>query len=68
ALAHSFAEEPATANVVVINALVTPEMRAANPDKAYATFTDAEDIAAALGYLCSDAAAKMNGRRLILHP
>ena len=68
ALAHSFAEAPATANVVVINALVTPEMRAANPDKAYATFTDAQDIAAALGYLCSDAAAKMNGRRLILHP
>lgn len=68
ALAHSFAAEPATANVVVVNALVTAEMRAANPDKAYATFTDATDVAAALAYLCSDAAAKMNGRRLILHP
>ncbi len=68
ALAHSFEEEPATANVVVINALVTPEMRAANPDKPYKTFTDADDIAAALAYLCSDAAAKMNGSRLILHP
>jgi len=68
ALAHSFAEAPATANVVVVNALVTPEMRAANPDKPYATFTDADDIAAALVYLCSDAAAKMNGRRLVLHP
>ena len=68
ALAHSFADEPATANVVVINALVTPQMRAENPDKAYKTFTDAEDIAAAFAYVCSDAAAMMNGRRLQLHP
>jgi len=68
ALAHSFADAPATANVVAIDALVTPQMREENPDKAYATFTDAEDVAAALAYLCSDAAAKMNGRRLQLHP
>lgn len=68
ALADSFAGEPATANVVAVDAIVTPEMRAANPEKAYATFTDAQDIAAALAYLCSDAAAKMNGRRLLLHP
>lgn len=67
ALADSFADEPATANLVVINALVTPEMRAASPEKAYKTFTDAHDIAAALAYLCSDAAAKVNGRRLRLH-
>ena len=68
ALAHSFADEPATANVVVVNALVSREMRAANPDKPYKTFTDADDVAAALAYLCSDAARQMNGRRLILHP
>jgi NAD(P)-dependent dehydrogenase (short-subunit alcohol dehydrogenase family) len=68
ALADSFADEPATANIVVINALVTPEMRAASPEKPFKTFTDAADIAAALAYLCSDAASKMNGRRLILHP
>ena len=68
ALADSFAEEPATANVVVIGALVTPRMRADNPEKAYKTFTDAGDIAAALAYVCSDEAAKMNGRRLRLHP
>ena len=53
---------------MVINALVTPEMRAASPEKPFKTFTDAADIAAALAYLCSDAASKMNGRRLILHP
>ena len=59
---------PATANVVAVNAIVTPEMRAAEPEKSFATFTDAADIAAALAYLCSDAAQKMNGRRLVLHP
>ena len=71
ALAHSFAAEglpsPATANVVAVNAIVTPEMRAAEPEKSFATCTAAEDIAAALAYLCSDAAANMNGRRLVLH-
>lgn len=68
ALADSFAGAPATANVVAVNAIVTPEMRATNPDKPYKTFTDADDVAAALAYLCSDAARTMNGRRVILHP
>lgn len=67
ALADSFDGTGATANVVVVNAIVTPEMRAANPDKAYATFTDAADIAAALAFLCSDASANMNGQRLKMH-
>ena len=31
-------------------------MRAEHPDKAYRTFTDAEEIAEALVFLCSDAA------------
>jgi NAD(P)-dependent dehydrogenase (short-subunit alcohol dehydrogenase family) len=43
-------------------------MRAENPDKAFRTFTSAEDIAEALAFLCSDHAAKMNGKRLQLHP
>ena len=70
ALADSFAtaEAPATANVLVVNAILTPQMRAANPDKPYLTFTPAEDIADAITFLCSDAAAKMNGKRLPLHP
>lgn len=67
ALADSFADEPATANVVVVNAIVTPEMRERSPEKPFKTFTDAGDVAAALAYLCSDAAVKMNGRRLLLH-
>jgi NAD(P)-dependent dehydrogenase (short-subunit alcohol dehydrogenase family) len=69
ALAHGFAKEgaAATANVIAINALVTPEMRAAEPDKAFKTFTDAGDIAEAIRFLLSDAGAKMNGQRLALH-
>ena len=62
--AQELAETGATANVVVVNALVTPQMRAEHPDKAYRTFTDAEEIAEALVFLCSDAARKMNGQRL----
>lgn len=70
ALADSFreAESAATANVVVVNAILTPEMREADPDKAFKTFTSAEDIAEAIAFLCSDAAGKMNGKRLELHP
>ena len=70
ALADSFAkaESAATANVVVVNAILTPRMRAENPDKPFRTFTSAEDLAEAIAFLCSDAAAKMNGKRLALHP
>jgi NAD(P)-dependent dehydrogenase (short-subunit alcohol dehydrogenase family) len=70
ALADSFRddESAATANILVVNAILTPQMRAENPDKPFRTFTSAEDIAAAIAYLCSDAAAKMNGKRLSLHP
>ena len=43
-------------------------MRAENPDKPFKTFTSAEEIAAAIEFLCSDAAPKMNGKRLPLYP
>jgi len=66
-LAAELAETEGTANVVVVNAIVTPQMRAESPEKAYKTFTDTGEIAAALVYLCSDAARKMNGQRLHLH-
>lgn len=67
AFADELSESGATANILRVNAIVTPEMREANPDKAYATFTDARDMAEALAFLFSDAAAKMNGQRLALH-
>ena len=66
AVADELAGDGGTANIVVVNAIVTDEMRAANPDKAYKTFTDAGEIAATIAWLCSDAARKMNGRRVVL--
>jgi NAD(P)-dependent dehydrogenase (short-subunit alcohol dehydrogenase family) len=70
ALADSFREagSAATANILVINAIVTLKMRADNPDQAYRTFTSAEEIAEGLAFLCSDGARKMNGKRLPLYP
>jgi NAD(P)-dependent dehydrogenase (short-subunit alcohol dehydrogenase family) len=66
ALAHRFKGSGATANVVVVGAIVTPGMRAEDPDTDFSTFTPAEEIADAIAYLCSDAAASMNGQRLTL--
>ena len=70
ARADSFrrAESAATANVLVVNAILTPQMREENPQKSFPTFTSAEDIAGAIAYLCSAEASKMNGKRLSLHP
>ncbi len=68
ALADSLSDSGATANIIVVNAILTPAMRETNPDKPFKTFTPAEDIAAAIAFVCSDAAAKMNGARFELHP
>lgn len=66
ALADGFAGSAATANIIVVDAILTPRMREESPGKEFPTFTPAEDIADALAFLCSDAAAKMNGQRLSL--
>ncbi len=66
ALADRFRGSGSTANVIVVGAIVTPAMRAEKPDEPFATFTPAEAIADAIVYVCSDAAAAMNGQRLIL--
>jgi NAD(P)-dependent dehydrogenase (short-subunit alcohol dehydrogenase family) len=66
ALADRFRGTGATANIVVVGAIVTPAMRAESPDKDFSTFTPAEEIAEAIAYLCSDATASMNGQRLTL--
>src|SRR5436190_4011800 len=68
ALADSFKETKATANVIVVNAILTPRMREANPEKEFRTFTSAEDLADAIRFVVGDSAAKMNGKRLELHP
>lgn len=68
ALADSLADSGATSNIVVVNAIITPAMREEEPDKPFKDFTSVEDIAGAIAFLCSDAAQKMNGARLELHP
>ncbi|MEO8328563.1 MAG: SDR family NAD(P)-dependent oxidoreductase [Candidatus Nanopelagicales bacterium] len=67
ALADEFKDGSATANVVVVPAIVTPAMRESKPDKDWGSFVPAEQIAGSLVYLSSDAAAKMNGQRLRLY-
>lgn len=68
ALADGFADTSATANIIVVNAILTPRMREESPEKSFPTFTPAEDLADAIAFLCSDSAQKMNGQRLALHP
>jgi NAD(P)-dependent dehydrogenase (short-subunit alcohol dehydrogenase family) len=66
ALADGFEPGGATANIVVIDALLTPRMRAENPGKDFPTFTPAEHVAEAIAFICSDAGEKMNGQRFPL--
>jgi NADP-dependent 3-hydroxy acid dehydrogenase YdfG len=68
ALADSFKDTSATANVIVVNAILTPRMRQENPEKEFRTFTSAEDLADAIRFVVGDSAAKMNGKRLELYP
>jgi NAD(P)-dependent dehydrogenase (short-subunit alcohol dehydrogenase family) len=66
AFADGFEPGGATANIVVVDAILTPKMREENPGKEFPTFTPTEHIADAIAWLCSDAAAEMNGARLAL--
>jgi NAD(P)-dependent dehydrogenase (short-subunit alcohol dehydrogenase family) len=66
ALADGFEPGGATANIIVVDAILTPRMREESPGKDFPTFTPAEHIGDAVAFLCSDAAAEMNGQRLPL--
>jgi NAD(P)-dependent dehydrogenase (short-subunit alcohol dehydrogenase family) len=68
ALADELGPRGGTANIIRVNAIVTPQMRQDSPDNEFRTFTDASEIAEAIGFLLSPAARKMNGQRLSLHP
>jgi NAD(P)-dependent dehydrogenase (short-subunit alcohol dehydrogenase family) len=68
ALADSFSGTNATANIIVVNAIETPQMREESPGTQNPSFTPAEDLAEAIAFLCSDSARRMNGQRLALHP
>ncbi len=64
ALADGFQASRATANIIVVDAILTPAMRERDPAGDYAAFTPAEHLAEAIAFVCSDAAEKMNGQRL----
>jgi NAD(P)-dependent dehydrogenase (short-subunit alcohol dehydrogenase family) len=66
AYADGFEPGGATANIVVVDAILTPRMREENPGEEFPTFTPAEQLAESIKFVCSDAAAKMNGQRLPL--
>jgi NAD(P)-dependent dehydrogenase (short-subunit alcohol dehydrogenase family) len=66
ALADGFEGTTATANVIVVDAILTQRMREESPAEGFPTFTPAEDIAGAIAFLCSDRAKKMNGQRFPL--
>ncbi|MFI9276119.1 SDR family NAD(P)-dependent oxidoreductase [Kitasatospora sp. NPDC052896] len=73
-MAHSFVKQTtaedgaptAAAVILVIKALVTPEMRAERPDAAFAGFTDTADLADSLAGLWERSAAELNGQHLWL--
>src|SRR5215218_8772139 len=56
AFADGFEPGGATANIIVVDAILTPRMREENPDGDFASFTPAEDLAATIAFVCSDAA------------
>ena len=66
ALADELRGTGATANLIVVDSIDAPEGRSAAPKKAYGKSTPAEEIAAAMVFLCSDSAATINGVRFPL--
>ena len=67
ALADDLAGTGATANILVINAILTPKMRLESPEKEFPTFTTAEQIADGIAFILAEGADRMNGKRLSLH-
>jgi NAD(P)-dependent dehydrogenase (short-subunit alcohol dehydrogenase family) len=67
ALADGFAGSGATANVVVVDAILTQAMRESDPGADRSSFTPAEHVAGAIEFLCSDDAGETNGQRLALY-
>jgi hypothetical protein len=54
--------------VLVVKALVHPELRKAHPERTFPGATDVEDLAAAVVGLFSRPASELNGRRVRLAP
>lgn len=68
AVADSFTGSDAAAVILTVRALVTPQMRAAKPDKAFHGFTDVGDLAEEVCALWDTPAEQLNGQRLVQMP
>ena len=66
ALADELRGTGSTANLVVVDSIDFPETRGREPMKPYGKSTPAEEIAAAMLFLCSEKAATINGARVPL--
>ncbi len=66
ALADELRGTGSTANLIEVDSIDAPESRAPGEKKAYGKTTTAEEIAAAMLYLCSEEAALINGARIPL--
>ena len=66
ALADELRGTGSTANLVVVDSIDFPATRGSGPRKPYGKSTPAEEIAAAMLFLCSDEAATINGVRVPL--
>jgi NAD(P)-dependent dehydrogenase (short-subunit alcohol dehydrogenase family) len=67
ALANDFKGTAATANVIIVPAILTPAMRDSDPNKDWGAFVPAKHIADTLVFLTSEAASKINGQRIRLY-
>jgi NADP-dependent 3-hydroxy acid dehydrogenase YdfG len=63
AVADSFRGSQAAATIIIVKALVTPQMRAAKPDAAFTGYTDVADLAEAIVSRWGPPADKINGER-----
>jgi NAD(P)-dependent dehydrogenase (short-subunit alcohol dehydrogenase family) len=66
ALADSFRDTRAAATVVVVKALLTPAMREAKPDAAFAGYTPVAELAETVAGLWDVPAEQVNGARVWL--
>jgi NADP-dependent 3-hydroxy acid dehydrogenase YdfG len=66
AVADSFRGSEAAATIVVVKALVTPQMREAKPDSAFKGYTDVIDLADTIVGLWDKPATEVNGERVWL--
>lgn len=64
AVADSFKDSGAAAVILQIKALLTPAMRAAKPDAAFAGYTPVDELADTIHDLWLTPAAELNGQRL----